>query len=63
MEDSLDSTFYETVTALQKVEALENAAAILEKWTDLAPLAKTLRDAQRNLYKSVADTDGTHGTC
>lgn len=52
MEDSLDSTFYDTVTALQKVEALENAAAILEKWTDLAPLAEPLHKARRVLLAS-----------
>lgn len=58
-----EEQFYETVTAYQQIEALGNAARILEGWTDLQPLAKTLRDAQRNLYKSVSYTDGTHGTC
>ena len=52
MDNSLDSTFYDTVTTLQKVEALENAAAILEKWTDLAPLAEPLHKAQRALLAS-----------
>lgn len=67
MEDSLDSTFYDTVTALQKVEALENAAAILEKWTELAPLAEPLHRARRALLahdtpitSNTFDTYSTH---
>lgn len=52
MEDSLDSTFHDTVTAYQQAEALENAAAILEKWADLAHLADPLHKARRVLLAS-----------
>lgn len=49
MNDSLDSTFHETVTAYQEVEALGNAIAILEKWRDLSELSEPLRTKQHEL--------------
>lgn len=68
MEDnSLDSTFYDTVTRYQQAEALENAAAILEKWTDLAHLAEPIHRVRRALLthdtlvtSSTSDTYRTH---
>lgn len=69
MEDSLDSTFYDTVTALQQTEALENAISILQKWRELAPLAEPLERKRRSLlsfdvaYTDLTDdTDHTHRT-
>ena len=67
MEDnSLDSKFYDIVTAYQQAEALENAAGILEKWADLAHLAEPLHRARRELLTHdtpiTSDTSDTFNT-
>lgn len=53
MNDSLDSTFHETVTAYQQAEALSNAISILAQWRDLSELALPLKAKRDDILGHV----------
>lgn len=54
---------YEMIAAYRKMEALENAAQILESWADFLPLARPIREEQRKLSDYADAMSSTHGTC
>lgn len=52
--EEMSESIYEVISKYQMIEALEQAANILESWTDLLPLAEPIRKAQQDLSESAA---------